>query len=88
MSGTRVTTMSEPLIAPRGRPQHQDAEDEDDAELLALALHEGGRVTPVSDMIEATDRSIPPAMTMIAWATAANASGSTQIARPWIWAGP
>ena len=45
-------------------------------------------VTPVSDMIEATDRSIPPEMTMIAWAIAANATGRTPIARPWIWAGP
>ena len=47
------------------------------AELVALALHRGRRDTLVSAIIEATDRSMPPEMTTIAWAIAAKASGST-----------
>ncbi len=39
--------------------------------------------TLVNAIIEPIDRSIPPEMTTIACATAARASGSTEIARPW-----
>ena len=45
-------------------------------------------MTLVSAIIEPTDRSMPPEMTTMAWATAANASGRAPIARPWIWAAP
>ncbi len=40
--------------------------------------------TLVSAIIDAIERSIPPAMTMTACATAANASGSTALARRWM----
>ena len=40
--------------------------------------------TLVSAIIEPIDRSIPPEITTIAWATAASASGRTEIARPWM----
>ena len=40
--------------------------------------------TLVRAIIEPIDRSIPPEMTTMAWATAASASGSTAIARPWM----
>ena len=45
-------------------------------------------VTLVSAMIEPTDRSMPPEMTTIAWATAANAIGRAPIARFWISGAP
>src|SRR5690606_10256720 len=40
--------------------------------------------TLVSAIIEPTERSMPRAMTTTAWATEANASGITEMARPWI----
>ena len=40
MSGTRVSTMSAPLMAPMSRPSEQNADGDDDAELVALALHQ------------------------------------------------
>ena len=87
MSGTRVTTMSDPLIAPTTSPSSEHAEDDEDGDAVALAFIRTAAVTLVSAIIEATDRSMPPEMTTIAWATAANATGSTPIARPWTWAG-
>ncbi len=39
-------------------------------------------MTLVKAMIDPIERSIPPEMTTIAWATAASARGSTEIARP------
>ena len=39
--------------------------------------------TLMSAICEPTDRSMPPEMTTIAWATAARASGRTEMARPW-----
>ena len=78
MSGTRVTTTRPPLIAPRSEAEAEHADDDDDAELLALALHQRRPTTTlVSAIIEPIERSIPPEITMIAWATAARASGST-----------
>ena len=44
--------------------------------------------TLVSAIIEPIERSIPPAITMTAWATAASARGRTEIARPWMPATP
>ena len=40
--------------------------------------------TLVRAIIDPIDRSRPPEMTTIAWATAARASGRTEIARPWM----
>ena len=39
--------------------------------------------TLVSAIIDPIERSIPPEMTTTAWATAASASGSTEMPRPW-----
>ena len=44
MSGTRVTTIRPPLIAPSTSPSTSDADDDDDARSqVALALHQDGR---------------------------------------------
>ena len=40
-------------------------------------------MTLVSAISAPTERSIPPEITTIAWPTAANARGSSEIARPW-----
>ena len=50
---------------------------------MLAALVSGVATTLVSAIIEPIDRSIPPAMTMIAWAIAASASGMPEIARFW-----
>ena len=84
MSGTRVTTMSDPLIAPRTQAHQEDAEHDDDARTASLwPFIRTADVTLVRAMIEPTDRSIPPEITTIAWATAANAMGRAPIARFW-----
>ena len=44
--------------------------------------------TLVSAIIEPIERSMPPAITTMAWATAARTSGRTDVARPWIGIGP
>ena len=41
-------------------------------------------VTLVNAIIEPIERSIPPEITTMAWATAASARGSAPMARPWI----
>ena len=79
MSGTRVMTTSTPLMMPRIETQHEHADDHRDRERLGLVLHETAAVTLVSAIIEPIDRSMPPEMTTIAWATAAIASGSAPI---------
>jgi hypothetical protein len=40
--------------------------------------------TLVRAIIDPIDRSMPPEMTTMAWATAARASGSTEMPRPWM----
>ena len=84
MSGTRVTTTRPPLMAPRTRPRSSTPTATTDAELRALALHRRPRQRRSSaPSCEPIERSIPPEMTTIAWATAARASGRTEMARPW-----
>ena len=84
MSATRVKTTTLPLIAPRTMPRIRTPTTTRDADLLALALHQR-RGDDVRDAIIAPiDRSMPPEITTIAWATAASASGRTAIARPWM----
>ena len=85
MSGTRVMTTRLPLMAPEQEPEQEDADDDDDPELLGLVLHEdGGDDAREGHHRAPIDRSIPPEMTTIAWATAASASGRTEMARPWM----
>ena len=45
-------------------------------------------MTLVSAIIEPIERSIPPAITTTAWATAAKPSGRIEIPSPWIPATP
>ena len=45
---------------------------------LGLVLHQDAAVTLVRAIIEPIDRSMPPEMTTMAWATAAIASGNAR----------
>ena len=92
----RVTTMSGHARADDDRavdPAEHQTEDEhagDDRDTgrVGLAVHRDAATTLVSAIIDPIDRSIPPLMTMTAWATAARASGRTDVPRPWTGIGP
>ena len=76
MSGTRVITMSAPLIAPSTRPISSTKAPPRFANSSLLPSMRVAAVTLVSAIIEAIDRSTPPAITTIAWPAAAKAKGS------------
>ena len=76
MSGTLVTTTSAPLMAPSRSPCRSTRRTTRTANSSLFPFMSAAAVTLVSAIIEPTDRSMPPAMTTIAWATAARATGS------------
>ena len=83
MSGTRVATMSAAVDGPQQQSEDEDTDDDRDAELLTLALHLR-RCHDAGESHHRADREVdPPLMTQMAWATAAKASGSTEMAKPW-----
>ena len=88
MSGTFVTTTRAPLIAPTTSPSPRTATTTPTPNRSPWPFIRTAEVTLASAIIEPTDRSMPPEMTTIVWATAANAIGRIAIARPWIAAGP
>ena len=83
MSGTRVATMRLPLMAPSSSPRTRTP--------MTTAMPNSSlwpficvaATTLVRAIIEPIERSIPPPMTQMAWATAAMASGRTEMAKPW-----
>ena len=88
MSGTRVMTTRAPLMMPRIRPRTRTPRTTGTANASGWSFMSTAAVTLVSAIIEPIDRSMPPEMTTMAWATAAIASGSAPMARPWSWAAP
>ena len=88
MSGTRVKTMTAPLIAPRISPRTRTARTTTTPNSSGWPFIWTAAITLVSAIIEPIERSIPPPITQIAWATAASASGSAEIARAWAPATP
>ena len=77
ISGTRVMTIRAPLIAPRTTPRRRTTGTTTIANSSLAPSIITAAVTLVSAIIEAIDRSMPPAMTIEAWAAAAKAKGST-----------
>ena len=76
MSGTRVMTISAPLIAPRTRPRRSTSGTTRSANSSLAPAIRTAAVTLVSAIIEAIERSMPPAMTTTVCAATANAKGS------------
>ena len=74
MSGTRVTTIRMPLTAPSAKPmqQHERHDEQRDIPRWRPSII-AAAVTLVSAIIEATDRSMPPAMTTMVCAATAKA---------------
>jgi hypothetical protein len=75
MSGTRVSTMSAPLMAPNKRPRARMSGTTRIANSSLAPSIRTAAVTLVSAIIDAIDRSTPPAMTTMVCAAAANAKG-------------
>ena len=73
MSGTRVTTMRMPLSAPSAKPSASTNGNDEQREFFAGAVHQHAAVTLVTAIIDATERSMPPAMTTIVCAATAKA---------------
>ena len=88
MSGTRVATTSAPLTAPSRRPRSSTPMTTTTPNSSLWPFIRVAATTLVSAIIEPIERSIPPAITTTACATAAKARGSTEIARPWTPAAP
>ena len=82
MSGTRVTTTSTPLTAPSPSPSSSVPMTTTIANSSLWPFIRVADTTLVSAIIEPMDRSMPPARTTTAWATAASASGSTEMPSP------
>ena len=81
MSGTRVTTISAPLIAPMATPTPRTASTiRPDCPPLAPSISTAP-VTLATDIMAAMDRSIPPAITTIAMPRVASANGKADRAR-------
>ena len=88
MSGTRVMTTSVPLMMPRMMPRTSTPRTTGIANASDWSFIRSAAVTLVRAIIEPIDRSMPPEMTTMACATAANASGMAPTARPWSCAPP
>ena len=73
MSGTRVTTISAPLINPMARPTERTIKA---AGTPAIRSIKTAAVTAQTAIIEATERSMPPTMTTTAMPAVAKAKGS------------
>ncbi len=80
MSGTRVRTTSAPLTTPRTSPRRMTSSTTRTAASSLLSPISVAAVTLVRAIIEATDRSMPPAMTTMAWPMATSAMGSAALA--------
>ena len=76
MSGTRVMTTRPPLMTPSTTPSARVAATATMPNSSLAPVMSTAAVTFVSAIIEPIDRSMPPAMTTTAWATAAKATGS------------
>ena len=84
MSATRVQTMRTPLTAPRNMPSASTPmATPTPISSLRPSIWVAATML-VSAIIEAIDRSMPPEMTTMVWATVAKASGSTLMAWPWM----
>ena len=88
MSGTLVMTTRPPLTAPRARPRSSTPTTTTMPNSSLWPCISEAAITLVSAIIEPIDRSMPPEMTTMAWATAASASGSTELPSPWTAATP
>ena len=88
MSGTLVTTMRPPLMAPTASPSRRTPTTTATPNASPWPFIKTADVTLARAITDPTERSIPPEMTTIAWATAANAIGRIEIARPWIAGAP
>ena len=84
MSGTRVRTIRLPLTAPSATPRRSTPRTTATPNSSDWPFMRTAATTLISAIIEPIERSIPPAMTTMAWATAASARGRTEIARPWM----
>ena len=71
MSGTRVMTMRKPLNAPRQKPSPSTSGMTTNANSSLAPLISTAAVTLVTAIIEAIERSMPPAITTIACAATA-----------------
>ena len=83
MSGTRVITTRAPLMPPRMSPRTRTPRTTGMAKASDWSFMRSAAVTLVRAIIEPIERSMPPEMTTMAWATAAMASGMAPTARPW-----
>ena len=88
MSGTLVKTTRAPLIKPRVRPRTSTITTTPMPNCSLWPFIMVAHTTLVSAIIDPIERSIPPLMTMTACATAASASGRTDVPRPWTGIGP
>jgi hypothetical protein len=80
MSGTRVSVISAPLIAPIPRPMKRISGTTRKAYSSLAPSIMVAEATLVSAIIEAMERSTPPAITTTVWAAAANPKGSAALA--------
>ena len=88
MSATRVTTIVRPVIAPTTAAPATTAIEKRIASSKPMCSMYFAETTFASDIIEPTERSIPPLMITIAWAQAAKQSGIASIASDWTSNGP
>ena len=88
MSGTRVMTISAPLIAPSTRPRRRVSATATMANSGLAPSISTAAVTLVSAIIEAMERSMPPAITTTVWAATAKAKGRAALSSAAMPAGP
>ena len=80
MSATRVTTITKPVPAPAAAAQSTISAENASASRKLMWTMYFAATTLTSDIIEPTDRSMPPLRITIACPHATNASGSASIA--------